>query len=99
MDWGRNLKKALLKLLNNDLPTEFFEWREIAADRNQWRVVRGSKMPSATKRHRPPPDKTSGLSFDTALCPYKHKIYSKSPDEPSKRAKKERKYMQSDQPA
>jgi hypothetical protein len=39
------LKKALQ---SNDLPTEFAKWREIAADRNQWRAVCGSKMLSAT---------------------------------------------------
>jgi hypothetical protein len=31
------------------LPNEFVKWRGIAADRNQWRAVCGSKMPSATK--------------------------------------------------
>jgi hypothetical protein len=46
MNWGRTLKKALL---SNDLPTEFVEWREMAADRNQWRAICGSKLPSATK--------------------------------------------------
>jgi hypothetical protein len=39
MNWGRFLKKALL---NNVLPTEFAEWREIAADRNQWGAICGS---------------------------------------------------------
>jgi hypothetical protein len=46
MNWGRTLKKALL---SNDLPTEFVKWREMAADRNQWRAICGSKMPIATK--------------------------------------------------
>jgi hypothetical protein len=46
MNWGRTLKKALQ---GNDLPTEFVKWREMAADRNQWRAICGSKMPSATK--------------------------------------------------
>jgi hypothetical protein len=41
-----NLKKALQ---SNDLPTEFVKWREMAADRNQWRAICDSKMPSATK--------------------------------------------------
>jgi hypothetical protein len=37
-------------LLSNDLPTEFAKWREMAADRNQWRAaVCGYKMPSGTK--------------------------------------------------
>jgi hypothetical protein len=27
----------------------FFKWHGIAADRNQWRAVCGSKIPSATK--------------------------------------------------
>jgi hypothetical protein len=43
---GPNSKKALQ---SNDIPTEFVKWREMAADRNQWRAVCGSKMPSATK--------------------------------------------------
>jgi hypothetical protein len=45
-DWDRTRQKALL---NNDLPSEFVNWREIAADRNQPRAVFDSKMPSATK--------------------------------------------------
>jgi hypothetical protein len=36
-------------LQSNDLPTEFVKWREMAADRNQWRAICGSKMPSAIK--------------------------------------------------
>jgi hypothetical protein len=46
MNWGRTLIKVLL---SNDLPTEFVKWREMAADRNQWRAVCGSKIPSSTK--------------------------------------------------
>jgi hypothetical protein len=46
MKWGRTLKKALQSF---DLPTEFVKWRKMAADRNQWRAICGSKMPSATK--------------------------------------------------
>jgi hypothetical protein len=46
MNWGRALVKALQSY---DLPTEFVKWREIAADRNQWHAICGSKMPSATK--------------------------------------------------
>jgi hypothetical protein len=58
MNWGRTLKKALSSLLweslkkalqNYDLSTEFVKWREMAADRNQWRADCGFKMPSATK--------------------------------------------------
>jgi hypothetical protein len=36
-------------LQSNCLPTEFFKWCEIAADRNQWRAISGSKMTNATK--------------------------------------------------
>jgi hypothetical protein len=43
---GALLKKALQ---SHDLSTEFVKWRDIAADRNQWRAVCGSKMPSASK--------------------------------------------------
>jgi hypothetical protein len=43
---GRTLKKTLQSY---DLPTEFANRREIAADRNQWRAVCASKTPSATK--------------------------------------------------
>jgi hypothetical protein len=46
MNWGRTLKKALLSY---DLPTEFVKWRMMAAQRNQWLAVCGSKMPNATK--------------------------------------------------
>jgi hypothetical protein len=35
-----------MALQNYELPTDFFQ---MAADRNQWRAVFGSKMPSATK--------------------------------------------------
>jgi hypothetical protein len=50
VNWGRTMKKALQKaLLSNDLPTEFVKWREMAADRNQWRAICGSKAPSTTK--------------------------------------------------
>jgi hypothetical protein len=36
---GQNSEK---ELLNNDLLTEFVKWREILADRNQWRSICGS---------------------------------------------------------
>jgi hypothetical protein len=42
-------KKKKKALQSNDLPTEFVKWREMAADRNQWRAICGSKIPSATK--------------------------------------------------
>jgi hypothetical protein len=45
MNLGRTLKKTLH---SNDIPTEFVKWREMAADRNQWRAIGGSKMQSAT---------------------------------------------------
>jgi hypothetical protein len=60
-----NEKKALL---SNDLSAKFVKWREIAADRNQWCAVCGSKMPSATKQTL---RKNKWLSFDTALHPQK----------------------------
>jgi hypothetical protein len=46
MNWGRTLWKALK---SNDLPIEFVKWREMAANRNQWRAICGSKPPSTTK--------------------------------------------------
>jgi hypothetical protein len=46
MNWDRTPKNALQ---SNDLPTEFIKWRDIAADRNQWRAICDSKMPNATK--------------------------------------------------
>jgi hypothetical protein len=46
MNWGRPLKKALQR---NELSTEFVTWREMAADRNQWRAICGSKTPSQVK--------------------------------------------------
>jgi hypothetical protein len=72
MNWGRTLKQALQ---SNDLPTEFVKWREMAADRNQWRAVCGSKMPSATKETPTPHEKTSGLSFDMALYTHECKNF------------------------
>ena len=38
MTWGRTLKKALR---GKDLPTAFVEWRELAADRDGWRLICG----------------------------------------------------------
>jgi hypothetical protein len=46
MNWGRTLKKSLQ---NNDLPTEFVKWREMAPDRSHWRAICGSKTPRTTK--------------------------------------------------
>jgi hypothetical protein len=46
MNWGRTLEKALQSY---GLPTEFAKWREMAADRNQWRAICASNMLSATK--------------------------------------------------
>jgi hypothetical protein len=43
------------------------------------------------KRHRPPPDKTSGLSFDTAMYPHEYKTYTETPDEQAKRIEREKK--------
>jgi hypothetical protein len=45
---------------------KFVKWRKMAADRNQWRAISGSKTPSATKETSISPDMTSGLCFDTA---------------------------------
>jgi hypothetical protein len=39
--WCRTPKKALQ---SNDLPTESVKWREMAADRNQWRPERGRRV-------------------------------------------------------
>jgi hypothetical protein len=72
MNWGRILKNALQSY---DLSTEFVKWREIAADRNQWRAVGSSKIRAQRKRHRPPHDKTFGLSSDMALYPHKNKSF------------------------
>jgi hypothetical protein len=33
------------------------------------------------KRHQTPHDKTSGLSFDTAMYPHEYKTYTEIPDE------------------
>jgi hypothetical protein len=43
---GELFKKAIL---GNDLQIKFIKWREISADRNQWRAVCGSDMPSQVK--------------------------------------------------
>jgi hypothetical protein len=43
MTWGQTLKKALIC---NGLLSEFTKWRELAANRDQWRVICGS-----TSRH------------------------------------------------
>jgi hypothetical protein len=63
---GLNSEKALL---SNDLETACFESSEIAADLNQLRAICVLKGRAHQKRHRPPPEKTSGLSSDNALYP------------------------------
>jgi hypothetical protein len=74
--------------LRNELQTGFFKLREIAADHNQWRAMCCSEGPSQVKRFRPTPDKTSGLSSDTALQTLiSTKTYSEIPDEQAKRTK------------
>jgi hypothetical protein len=65
-NWGRALKKALQSY---DLPTELAKWREMAADRNQWRAICGSKTPNATEETPAFNDKTSGLSFRYGTVP------------------------------
>ena len=40
MTWGRTLKKVLKSA---KLPTDFAQWRTTDADRDQWRVICGSK--------------------------------------------------------
>jgi hypothetical protein len=97
MNWGQTLEKALQ---SNDLPTEFVKWREMAADRNQWRAICGSKTPSLQKRHRPPPDKTSGHNFETAMYHHEYKNFHGKPRWAGKmNREREKKYTQSDQPA
>ena len=42
MTWGRALKKALK---SHDLPTDFSEWSELAADRRVWQQRIGARGP------------------------------------------------------
>jgi hypothetical protein len=88
MNWGRALKKALQSY---DLPTEFVKWREMAADQNQWHAICGSKMPSTSEWHRPPHDKTSWLSFDTALFLHEYTLLHENSRWANKRNKKREK--------
>jgi hypothetical protein len=48
------------------------------------------KCRSLHKRHRPPPDRTSGLSFDTALYLMTTQTNTEIPDEQIKRTKREK---------
>jgi hypothetical protein len=96
MNWGRTLKKALLSY---NFPTRFVKCREIAADRNQWSSVCGSKMPSEPKRRRPPPDKASGLKSGTALSPHKYKNLHGNSRWTNEMNEEKEKHMQSDQPS
>jgi hypothetical protein len=70
INWGRTLKKALL---SNDIPTEFVKWRKIAADRNQWCAICGSKIPSASKDTPTSSRQVIWLSSDTALYLHEYK--------------------------
>jgi hypothetical protein len=47
--------------LSDCFPNAFAKWREVLADRNQRRAIGASRGPSATKRHRPPPEEISRL--------------------------------------
>jgi hypothetical protein len=67
---GPNSEKALLI---NDLPTS-------SSNGARWRLIETYSVLFAVlkrrvqqKRHRPPPDKTSGLDFDTAMYPHEYK--------------------------
>jgi hypothetical protein len=52
------------------------------------------------KRHIPPPEKTSGLSFDTEMYPHEFKnLYPKLQMSKQNEQKERKKYIQSDQPA
>ena len=51
MTWGRTIKKALVR---NNLPGDFKAWSSLAADREHWRSVCGTKQHSPT--HMPPPN-------------------------------------------
>jgi hypothetical protein len=93
MNFCRTLKKAFLSY---HLPSEFVQWREIEADRNQWRALWGSK--TQQMRHRSPPDKTSGLSLDTALNPQRlKKLVEKFRWANERNKEREKKYIQLDQ--
>ena len=50
MTWGRTLKKALLC---NGLSSEFTKWRDLAANRDEWRVICGSTSRRATNKAQP----------------------------------------------
>jgi hypothetical protein len=67
MKWGRTLKKALL---SNDLQTEFIKWWLIETSGVLFAVLKRRVL---QKGHRPPPDKTSGHNFDTAIYPHEYK--------------------------
>ena len=51
MTWGRTLKKALVR---NNLPGDSKTWSSLAADREHWRSVCGTKQRSPTQM--PPPN-------------------------------------------
>jgi hypothetical protein len=57
------------------------------------------KCRAQQKRHRPPHDKTSGLSFDTALYPHEYKNLHGNLMSKQREQKEGKKYKQSDQPA
>ena len=49
--WGRTIKKALVR---SNLPGDFKAWSSLAADREHWRSVCGTKQHCPT--HMPPPN-------------------------------------------
>jgi hypothetical protein len=97
MSWGRTLKKALQSF---DFPTELAKWRKMAADQINGVLFAVLKCRVLQKRHRPPHDKTSGLSYDTALYPHEYKnLHEDSYISKKMNKKREKKYIQPDQPA
>jgi hypothetical protein len=96
MNWGRTLKKR---------PFRVMTFQPSSSDGARWRLIETNgvlfallKRRVIQKRHRPPPDKTSGLSFDTAMYPHEYKNLHGNSRWANKmnRKKEKKKYKQSD---
>jgi hypothetical protein len=70
MNWGRTLKRPFRVTTFQLSLSNSARWQLIAINGAQFALL---KCRMQQKRHRPPPDKTSGLSSYNALCHHKYK--------------------------
>jgi hypothetical protein len=97
MNWGRTLKRPFWVMTFQLSSSNGARWQLIETNGLLFAVLKHRVL---QKRHRPPPDKTSGHNFDTAMYPHEYKNLQGKPRWAGKMSReREKKYIQSDQPA